>query len=101
MGGHGAHGQRRINNMKVYQYIFYDNFSCDITAIQGTNLYDVNTRAYAEYCSYFGSKTKDDCGDPKQTLLEFCTWHEKHKAGCNGASFDSGYVDIIRNDFEI
>lgn len=87
--------------MKVYQYIFYDNYSDEMTPIQGTNLYEVNTRAYELYCDYFGSKTQDDYGDPKQTLLEFCTWHEKHNFRCNGASFDGGYVDIIRNDFEI
>lgn len=91
----------RRTNMKVYQYIFYDNFSNEMTPIQGTNLYEVNARAYELYCDYFGSKTQDDYGDPKQTLLEFCTWHEKHKGRYNGACIDDHYFDIMRNDFEI
>ena len=51
--------------MKVYQYIFYDNYSNEMTPIQGTNLYEVNKRAYDEYCSYFESKTQDDLNSTK------------------------------------
>ena len=86
--------------MTIYQYVFYNNYDNDLTTIHGTDLYDVNKRAYEEYLTYWTPSTKTEwSGEVKQTFVEFCKHFAKKMYG--GASFDDGYVDIKRDDFEV
>lgn len=93
----------KMAKTKVYQYLFHDNDTYDFFSIHGTDLYEVNKRAYTEYCTYFPEgRIEDDFGNPKQTFVEFCKYYAsgEHNA-YGGASFDWGCLDIKRDDFEV
>lgn len=86
--------------MKVYQYIFRDNDSCDMNTIQSASLYEANKLAYAEYLTWWKEgETEDFFGDPKESFVEFCKHYADRKYG--GHCFENGSLDIMRNDFEI
>lgn len=67
-----------------YQWIFFDEDSCTCEIIEGSSLYDVNTRAFEHYNDLLYDNKDDEnylkfINDwyPKQyvrrTLFEFCT----------------------------
>lgn len=85
--------------MKVYRYLFYDNVQNEFKTVHGTDLYDVNKRAYEVLEYYFTHLHTDAYSEPKPTFIEFCKWHAEHRYG--GNSFQEGYVDVIRDDFEV